>query len=222
MASYRRVEDRERFLTGRAVVRAALAEGRGCPVAEIDIVVGPSDGPAPGRPYVAGGPSFSISHSGRWVLVAVSSHGSVGVDVEGVGGVATSLDRVLHAVPAAEAPAGGWTPASFVRAWTRREAVLKAVGLGLLAPRDDVLLSRADEPPRVRATAGGLPPPAALSVVDIDPDPGPPTDRRETAHSAVALAFADPPAAPLTIDVADAAALLLRQGVPRAALRALS
>lgn len=225
MAAFRRIEDRERFLTGRVVARAALSECQGLPPWGIDIDVCPWDGPTPGRPYVAGGPSFSVSHSGTWVLVAVSSDGTVGVDVEGVDAVAKNLSRVVQAVPSAEAPVGGWTPESFARAWTRREAVLKAVGLGLLVPRDDLLLSRADEPASVRVTKGPLPPAGRLFVVDLDlhrpglagetyPAVASARRHREPVRGSVALVHATTPGhSALHCHAREAGALLIRQGL---------
>lgn len=65
-----------------------------------------------GRPVVAGGPHLSVSHAGTLVVVATCA-APVGVDVE-------RLSRFVgHADPSAAA-----------RAWTAREAMVKAAGPG--------------------------------------------------------------------------------------------
>lgn len=71
--------------------------------------------PAGGKPYLPGGPTFSVSHGRGRVGVAVSADAGVGFD----------LEEFEPASP--EAPA---TRARLVR-WTATEAVLKAAGRGL-------------------------------------------------------------------------------------------
>lgn len=93
-----------------------------------------------GRPYVAGAPvDFSVSHSAGWLLVAVVAGGLVGVDLERVPEARAVDDlaaRVLGPaeqqqflmVPRQDRP--GW----FIRAWARKEAVLKLTGHGIAGP----------------------------------------------------------------------------------------
>lgn len=116
-----------------------------------------------------------MSHAGAWVLVAVAGASAgreggveVGVDVEAVTAVGGLLDDLRDAVPAGERPPQGWDARSLTRSWVRREAVLKAVGTGLLAPRDDLLLARADAPAAVLRTGGALPDRSRLAVRDVD------------------------------------------------------
>jgi phosphopantetheinyl transferase len=71
--------------------------------------------PAGGKPTLPGGPSFSVSHSGVRVGVALGTDGEVGFDLE-------ELDPASR-----EAGAAG---ARLAR-WTATEAVLKAAGRGL-------------------------------------------------------------------------------------------
>mgnify|MGYP002349437706 CR=1 FL=1 len=258
-SAFRHEEDRQRFVTGRALVRAALGERLGVPPTEVAIRLGPRDAAAPGRPFVEGAPSFSIAHAGRWVLVAIvgtvtgsrgvagdaASDGGpdlavgvdVGVDVESTAPARDHLTDLLDAVPPGERPADGWDAESFTRSWTRREAVLKAVGTGLLAPRDDLLLSPADRAAAVVRSGGAVPAPDRLALRDltlpsVPPDawptpragesvtlggqPGHP--RRpvsspsldETYLGAVALCTPRGPVAFSTVDLADGRALLSR------------
>jgi phosphopantetheinyl transferase len=73
-----------------------------------------------GKPRLVGGPSFSVSHGGLHVGVALCSEGEVGFDLE-------LID------PRAAEPAGG---RSRLLRWTATEAVLKADGRGLREARD--------------------------------------------------------------------------------------
>ncbi|MHA7133514.1 4'-phosphopantetheinyl transferase family protein [Oerskovia turbata] len=200
-ASFRHAIDRARFVTGRAMTRALLAERLGVTPAAIDLRICARESATPGKPHVPGAPPFSIAHAGDWVLVAVVDSVSegrpgqagqqgpgppgpdageargdlapgagvhVGVDVESTSPARDHLGDLLDAVPHAERPGGGWTPESFTRSWVRREAVLKAVGTGLLAPRDDLLLTPADRPAAVVRSGGALPGPDRLALADVD------------------------------------------------------
>lgn len=82
---YRRREDSERFIIARALTRRLCATSIGLEPRAITLLRAPS-----GKPYVepvesAGGRKkieFNVSHSGNCVLIAWSTGGPVGVDVE--------------------------------------------------------------------------------------------------------------------------------------------
>lgn len=178
--TYRHTADADRFRTGRALVRAAVGSLTGAGPEELEVRVQPRGSRDPGRPVVVGGPPVSIAHAGDRVLVAVVAVApppaptgdtaglQVGVDLEPAAAAAGRLEDLLDAVAPAERPATGWTDLAFVRTWVRREAVLKAVGTGLLAPREDLTLSAGDLPPAVLRTAGLLPPRDQLHLLDVD------------------------------------------------------
>jgi 4'-phosphopantetheinyl transferase len=91
-----------------------------------------------GKPRLAqaGAPAFNLSHARGMALVAVSGGAAVGVDVEPVHGLRDVLalaHRFLTPTEAAvvEASAPEGRDLAFLRAWTRKEAVLKASGHGL-------------------------------------------------------------------------------------------
>jgi 4'-phosphopantetheinyl transferase len=95
--------------------------------------------PRHGRPRLAGAEaSFSLSHSGPHVLVAVGA-GPIGADIESAARRPVAAGVVRRCCTAAERswlaglPAGD-QPAAFLRLWTRKEAVAKALGLGLVLP----------------------------------------------------------------------------------------
>lgn len=99
-----------------------------------------------GKPGLTGGPHFNLSHSGSTAALAVCRAAPVGIDIEYWRPVEEGLARrffsngeiaELSALPPAQQEAG------FFACWTRKEAVIKAVGLGLSMPLDafDVTLT---------------------------------------------------------------------------------
>ena len=93
-----------------------------------------------GKPYLPDRPGvhFSLSHSGNWVLCALSE-AELGCDVEGPRRCDLALARRffhpdetdrLFSLPQRE------QDAAFVRLWTLKESYVKAVGLGLSLPLD--------------------------------------------------------------------------------------
>lgn len=87
---------------------------------------------ATGRPEIAGGPYFSISHSGDLVACALDEHEPVGLDVERRrSGISPRLERTI---------AGG--DEDFFNAWCAREATVKLTGRVGLARIREIRLDR--------------------------------------------------------------------------------
>jgi 4'-phosphopantetheinyl transferase len=102
----------------------------------------PDHGP-PELTQPATGLAFSLSRSDDDWLVAVTADRLIGVDIEGA--AAVDFDRVAPMVmtPAELAalraePDEQARKAVFLRCWTRKEAVLKASGIGLMAPLREI------------------------------------------------------------------------------------
>ena len=133
----------DRFVNHRHRHRYAVAQGH------LRRVLGQLTGVRPeavrfhyeekGKPYLPGGPSFNQSHSEDRLMIAVAASGRLGVDIEERRDVRLMLriaDRRfardeaarLHAVPPDQ------RRRLFFRIWTRKEAFLKALGLGLTHP----------------------------------------------------------------------------------------
>ena len=113
---------------------------------------------------------FNLSHSGGWALVALAADGDVGVDVEVGRGLRTQEDVAARLFDAAEhmrflalPPAERTT--AFLTAWTRKEAALKALGLGLPGGLEHVRL--AEGPLRLCGDFSRHPGLAALHVDDL-------------------------------------------------------
>lgn len=100
---------------------------------------------AKGCPRLQGLPDIgtSLSHGRELLAIAVSSTGPVGVDIEPAARASTMPDiaaAVLHpddgvAPTPSEGGLAAWS-SELLRLWVRKEAVLKAAGIGLECPMD--------------------------------------------------------------------------------------
>lgn len=122
---------RRRFLLRRAMLRSIL--GAVCGGATVPFTYGPHGKPALAAP---GSPRFSLSHSGLFSVLAIYTGGAVGIDVA-LAGPLPGLDALVARVlaPLEQARFAELPPAlrlsAFYRAWTHKEALLKALGTGL-------------------------------------------------------------------------------------------
>jgi 4'-phosphopantetheinyl transferase len=141
--------DRAAFTARRALLRRLLSRRVDRPPSAIVIEREPG-----GRPFVAGGPAFSVSRTEGYVVIAIGTEArALGVDVERIhAGVAPGdlATRFFAASEAAVVEAAGATGATdtFFRLWTLKEAYQKAQGVGLLADLRDCPFVLAD-PPRL-------------------------------------------------------------------------
>lgn len=91
-----------------------------------------------GRPYLANPGSwkgdFNLSHSGEWLVLALTDRGRVGVDVQQIRDVDLGVARICFTPEERKALAlvpGDELRTLFFRIWTLKEALAKATGLGL-------------------------------------------------------------------------------------------
>lgn len=119
-------ELRQRRLGTRVFLRIVLALFTGRAPGMIRIETGKQ-----GKPYVEDGPQFNLSHSGTIAVLALHPDLPVGVDVE-ASGCGTANLGVSFVLSAIEAATGPRTEDDDLRLWIRKEAVLKAQGVGLL------------------------------------------------------------------------------------------
>ncbi len=130
---YRR--DRQRFISGRGLLRLLLHRYLGDEPDQFRFSYGPHGKPAlidPGRSI-----RFNLAHSQGLALYALTDERELGVDVEwirhigeigeiGEYALSTQEQHALRTLPAAD------RSAVFFQYWTRKEAFLKARGLGLV------------------------------------------------------------------------------------------
>jgi len=125
--------DRHRFMAGRAALRQLIAHRTGLAPASLRFTLGRF-----GKPALAAqdGLEFNLSHSGATGVLAMSERTALGVDMEIVRPMpdADSLAAAYFAPPeraAVAAFAAAARDLAFLRCWTRKEACLKAIGIGL-------------------------------------------------------------------------------------------
>jgi 4'-phosphopantetheinyl transferase len=91
--------------------------------------------------------SLSLSYSGPWAVYAIGDGAGIGVDCEAVE-PHDDLDGVAHSyfTPAERALLARCSPPTrltlFYRLWTRKEALVKALGLGLSYPIETLSVAR--------------------------------------------------------------------------------
>jgi 4'-phosphopantetheinyl transferase len=124
--SYRFTGDRKRSYAAGLLLEAALGREAAFRARE----------GASGKPFIDGGPYFSVSHSGSWAVIAVCA-APVGFDIEAA---APSRDtagiarRAFHPSEREAAARGG--PDMFYRIWTAKESYMKMLGNGIAGMRD--------------------------------------------------------------------------------------
>lgn len=158
-------QDKARFVAFRDALRRVLA---------LYLTISPEDlrfeASAYGKLRIDAGQhhtgiDFNLSHSADLLVVAVSRCGSVGIDIEHVGhhrDIEKLCDRILGHAERSEYETLGQHQQRLAiwRAWTRKEAYLKGVGVGLSKHLEDV-----------RVTLGANVEPRIVSVKERPQDP---------------------------------------------------
>lgn len=141
IASQRRRE----LLFGRATLRRLLALYAGVGAGELLITRDANSKPGATLPDGRPVPSFNVSHSGDVLAIALCRHGEIGVDVEQVDGrLALDLEAIARSqfARAEYAVLMQCLPQqrleAFFRIWTLKEAILKATGVGLYHPLNQI------------------------------------------------------------------------------------
>jgi 4'-phosphopantetheinyl transferase len=153
-ARFRQEADRQRFLHGRLLLRTFLGHHLGISPRTVAFVNSAFGKPEIERPAVhtesgSDRPAilrFNLAHSGEWVLFALARDREVGVDVEHHRSMSDLMDlaRRFFARPevaALEALDPALRDDAFFRVWTRKEAIVKAIGQGLSAGLDRFAVS---------------------------------------------------------------------------------
>lgn len=174
----RRLEDRDRMATSRALLKSLVAALSGVRAAQVRLdYTCTRCGRPHGRPVVvapteAVGVHVSLSHAGARVVVAATTAGPVGVDVEPA--EAGSFPGFADiALTDAEAAWVGCAPVDrrsrlLTTYWVRKESVLKATGHGLSVPATTVEVTPPDSPPEVVTWHGMQTPSTPVRLHDFD------------------------------------------------------
>ena len=84
-----------------------------------------------GKPYIEGGPFFSISHCKEAIAVALDDQ-PIGIDVESIRRFDPELvTRTMSLAEQAIISASDHPERAFIRLWTQKEAILKMQGTGI-------------------------------------------------------------------------------------------
>jgi len=127
--------DRRRYVLGRAVLRMLLGRCLGVQPEEISFRYN-----SYGKPELQGSDiSFNMSESSGRVVVAITRNRRVGVDIEQIRDIPQMLQVRRRFFSKSEnellrAYSGSLQKEKFFEIWTRKEALIKAVGEGLNIP----------------------------------------------------------------------------------------
>jgi 4'-phosphopantetheinyl transferase len=168
---------RSEFAVGRGVLRRLLASYLQVDPAVLRFAVGPAGKPELRQPSGTG-LQFNLSHSHGVALYALTFHDPVGVDVEQVRPMSNYLglaERYFspREVGVLRSLAEHQRVGAFFHAWTRKEAYLKARGVGLSygLERVEVTLGPA-EPVRLLCLGGDEQSARSWSLRHLEPAPG--------------------------------------------------
>lgn len=174
---FRSARDRQRYIVTHGMLRSLLAGYMDCEPRQVDIGSG-----IHGKPTLAGAEGeahlhFSLSQSGAYAAFAFCLNRSIGVDIEEIKAIPEMEGVIDQHFTKKEAEFLRIGPeiqrlVRFYRIWTRKEAVLKAQGEGLLKALDSVdVAGKEDNGPRTVEVTGeaGV---EEYSVVDVDCQPG--------------------------------------------------
>lgn len=153
---YKRWQDSHASLYGKLLLKEGLARmGFKCQLSEMKLS-------QYGKPYFANNRfTFNISHSHNYILCAISCEEkqNLGVDVEKIKPVQFSDFQNIWAANERRKIVNTET---FFDYWTRKEAIVKAVGMGMYYPLNKIDVSR----PQVRCKGGTL----FLRKINLDPN----------------------------------------------------
>jgi 4'-phosphopantetheinyl transferase len=131
-------KDRGRFIAARAWLRTILARYLDTAAADIVFQYG-----LHGKPSISGAHDlrFNLSHSGNLVLLAITQDRELGIDVEFIKESTAGPEIAERFFSEAEVAELHGLPeemrqAAFFAGWTRKEAYIKATGVGLFGALD--------------------------------------------------------------------------------------
>lgn len=168
-------QERRRFIVGRALLRRLLARYLRADPAAVVFAYGPH-----GKPELAPGCDlstlrFNCAHSGPLALYAVAAGRRVGVDLEElrplpeVAALTQLCCSPRERATLATLPRDAVEPA-VLRAWTLKEAYVKATGEGLALPPEQVEVAVAPSaPPALRAVRSDARPAARWVAAVVQP-----------------------------------------------------
>ena len=172
--------DASRYVVCRGILRRLLGSYLGCNPRDVEFSYG-----AHGKPSLGGLSAladadlrFNVAHTGGFALIGFARRIELGVDVERVHEI-PDLDSVMRTAFArgerdriSALPSPTARRDAFFRCWTRKEAVLKALGWGLAKPLDSFEVEFAEDRPRLLSMADDGRAPEIWRLMHLLPAPG--------------------------------------------------
>ncbi|HEX8102424.1 MAG TPA: 4'-phosphopantetheinyl transferase superfamily protein [Solirubrobacteraceae bacterium] len=175
---YRRADDRGQHAVGWAIVRRALGLYLGVPPGSVVLdrscaTCDAQHGP-PRLVQPAGDINLSISHAGDVVGVAFLRGRRIGLDIEVERGGFDYEELIDFACAPAERAAlrrsGDAAPRAFLELWTQKEAVLKALGVGLGVAPQRLVIRGPRSSPAVVGWPGEIPQASRIALRPVTLD----------------------------------------------------
>ncbi|HSZ19764.1 MAG TPA: 4'-phosphopantetheinyl transferase superfamily protein [Candidatus Acidoferrum sp.] len=144
--------DRNRFVAARGLLRELLGKYLHRAPADLEFSYGRHGKPVLSGENPSSGFCFNVSHSAGLAVYAFARERNLGIDVEHVRAESAGEDIAQHYFSAREVNDLRTLPPEaraegFFRCWTRKEAYLKATGMGLQLPLDSFSVSLLPEKP---------------------------------------------------------------------------
>jgi 4'-phosphopantetheinyl transferase len=144
---FRLQRDRDHFVVARGLLRVVLSLYLGVAPAHVGFCYGAHGKPRLAPPLDGSGLSFNVSHASGLALYAVAMDRRVGIDLERIcTGFAYQPVAERHfsrreRAMLASLPSEGAGRRAFFNCWTRKEALVKAMGGGLSVPLNQFTVS---------------------------------------------------------------------------------
>ena len=158
-------------MSGRGFLRSILGKYLECDPSHIGFEYGPQG--KPGLADRSSGLEFNLAHSKGIAVCGITLGNPIGVDIE-TDRPLDMADRIIQRFFSAAEQAEFLSMAdveqasAFLRGWTRKEAFIKALGLGLAYPLDGFDVSLGLENPRILRVGDDPEEASRWSLVDLD------------------------------------------------------
>ena len=136
MEQYRFEDDRKRFIIGRGKLRQMIAKQTNLAAHDIHLKTNAQGKPALANQALEADWHFNISHSGDYIVIALTQAAAIGIDVEFAGRDMDFLPIAKRFFAASEYEYLNRCPRemqrdTFFHLWTCKESVVKAIGRGI-------------------------------------------------------------------------------------------
>jgi 4'-phosphopantetheinyl transferase len=144
---FHRTLHRDRYVVGRAVLRHVLATHLRCTPTDLEFCYGPMGKPSLRDDLID--LAFNLSHSEGAAVIGVTRRADIGVDIERIRPIPDvhalarevfSLEERVELTHAAD------PVRAFLNGWTRKEAFVKAIGIGCGLPLTGITMSLSEKP----------------------------------------------------------------------------